>query len=132
MEVEMARKKPMGKFPKPKKSTKNEEEKKELVETKVNSVEEVKQVDETKEGITKTAKQSIVVDIEVYGDHKPKKSTRKKRKKKRDKKKKNTIEVYDPEEQEVVPVEVVDIPTDKIDSTTDIGEGKDEEDTDCS
>ena len=123
----MARKKPMGKFPKPKKLTKNEEVKKELVETKVNSVKEVKQADETKEGITKTAEQSIVVDIEVYGDHKPKKSTRKKRRKKRDKKK--TMEVYDPEEQEIVPVEAIDTPVDEANSTTDIEEGKDEEDT---
>lgn len=123
----MARKKPMGKFPKPKKLTKNEEVKKELVETKVNSVKEVKQADETKEGITKTAEQSIVVDIEVYGDHKPKKSTRKKRRKKRDKKK--TMEVYDPEEQEIVPVEAIDTPVDEANSTIDIEEGKDEEDT---
>ena len=68
-----------------------------------------------------------MVDIEVYGDHKPKKSTRKKRRKKRDKKK--TMEVYDPEEQEIVPVEAIDTPVDEANSTIDIEEGKDEEDT---
>jgi len=130
----MARKKPMGKFPKPKKLTKNEEVKKELVETKVNSVEEAKQVDEIEEkDITKATEQSIALDREkIYGEYKLKKSTRKKRRKKRNEKKKNTIEVYDPEEQEVVPVEVIDTPTNETNSTTDMEEGKDEEDTDCS